>query len=178
MSGVASVQNLLIVLCFLIGVKFGVVPLVAWQERQIESISVKRLQLFKLESLVEHRDGYLSAVRELDESLLLAKERSWVSESSTQLDLHKRIERIFDRHNVVMESFSWVFDGGSELRELRAAVRLEGESVGVIEALLEMSVSAKVIKQVAWNYRLKNNGKDSLGRISGDVTLEFYAMPE
>lgn len=176
MNKLLSQKNLLKVFAALLLIRFAVVPMWAWQGNYLESLSAKRVQLEKAQYLVQSKRGHAARLEALNKSILQARSHNWVDNEVTKLDIQKAIEKNLDDHNVIMQGFSWVFDEQSSFRKLRANVRFEGQSVGVILAFWELSRNRRAIRHVAWNYRLKDYSENSLGRITGEITLEFYAI--
>ena len=168
-------QNLLIIAAVLVAIRVVLMPLLNWQNDQIQSLTLKFRQVAKLESLQSQLSQYQEKV-ELTEVLLDKAAKGFFSDDDkTKLRIQKKIEVLFESNKLSIQDFSWIFDDSSEVRTLRASIRYRGQLADVIKAKLLLAQDSKLIREVYWQQSIKNNTGLSLGNASGTTTLEFYA---
>ena len=85
---------------------------------------------------------------------------------------------MFEKNSVKIEGFNWVFDSeNGVVRSLRASIKYSGSTKDVIKTFWDLFQIPQVIDQLEWRSRFVA-GNDSLGNVSGDLTLEFFAISE
>jgi hypothetical protein len=171
-----SRNNLLVIVFFLAGINFALVPLYEFQSQQNEKLIAKSRQLEKLQLLLEGKDLLESDAYAVNEIINEATSRFYADSGTVKLDIQKQCEKVFDQNAVVMNSFDWVSDTGEVVRTLRASVRFSGKTRDVITAFWDIARFSNAVKIVSWSQRIQNNQRDSMGSSKGDLVIEFYAV--
>ena len=126
MSGMMSQRNLLVLLVILVGARFMIVPLLAWQNDQLEIIHSKLRQLSKLELLIGSRSEFADSYQNLSKVFKKAKVDFHSDDDSTKLLIQRQIEDVLSNNDVIMEGFQWVLDESGPVRVLRASIKIRG----------------------------------------------------
>lgn len=170
-----SRQNLLIIAAVLVAIRLVLLPLLNWQNDQIQSIALKLRQVAKLESLQAQLSQYEEKVALTEVLLDKASEGFFSDDDKTKLRIQKKIETLFESNRLSIQDFSWIFDDITGVRTLRASIRYRGQLADVIKVKLLLAQDPKLIREVYWQQSIKNNVGSSLGSSSGTSTFEFYA---
>ena len=162
-------NTLLLTLAFLIGIKFGIVPIMEWQGSEIKRLAALVRQNQKLSTVVENRNEFEGIASALQVSVVDAESLFYPDQARIKLDLQKAIEDLFISHSLNITRFDWVFDSPGSIRTLRAKVHFAGEIDNMITAFWSVAVWPKLARQVEWQQQMSARGTN------GRVTLEFYA---
>ena len=171
-------DGLIFILIALIALRFGVLPLVDWQQSKIADIQSKQVQLVKTFGLVNSRSDYQQLALKLQSEKGNLAPLFYEDADDSRLQIQKDIEQVFSVHNLTIERFNWVLDdrADSGLRTLRVLVGFDGQLDGVMKTLLDISAHKKIARQVEWRQNLTKNRETDIGQSKGHVTLEFYAF--
>jgi hypothetical protein len=176
MKNLFSRHNLVLLLVLLAGSRFVLVPFLQWQSEIITDIRGKAQHLNKLQALIENQGKFKAIQDQLNSTIKQTREDFFVSDESTKLRIQRQVEDVLSTHEVNMDRFRWVFDQKSaSVRTLRASIRYEGETAAIIKVFWNLTRLPQIVRQVDWKQRIKAQ-RDSLGRSSGEITLEFYAV--
>ena len=159
----------------LVVLKFGVLPLWAWQSEQLGQLQAKYRQLSKLTTVVNGQASYGGQAQQLTAEIARLNDYFYIDSSATKLTIQQDIEKIFAEHAIKVEGFSWLFDEGQALRSLRAAVRFSGDYHNMMKALWALANQPKVVRQVDWRQSLQPAGGIKAYTAKGTINLEFFA---
>lgn len=168
-------KTMLLMVGVLVVLKFGVLPLWAWQSEQHGQLQAKYRQLSKLTTVVNGQASYGDRSQQLTAEIARLSDYFYNNSSATKLTIQQDIEKIFAEHAISVEGFSWLFDDGQELRSLRATVRYSGDYHSMIKALWTLSNQPKVVRQVDWRQRLQSAAGVKAYTAKGTISLEFFA---
>ena len=169
---------MLLMVGVLVVLKFGVLPLWAWQSEQLGQLQAKHRQLSKLTTVVNGQASYGGQVQQLTGEIAYLKNYFYVDSSATKLTIQQDIEKVFAEHTIKVEGFSWLFDDGQALRSLRASVRYSGDYHNMMKALWALANQPKVVRQVDWKQNLQSAGGVKAYTAKGTINLEFFARAE
>ena len=93
------------------------------------------------------------------------------------MDIQREVEHIFAKNNLSLTGFSWEAELPGFVRKLRATVYFSGQNDRMIATFWDLSAYPKVINQIGWRQQMRSHGEGKLGTTSGNVTMEFYAIP-
>ena len=166
---------MLLMMGVLVVLKFGVLPLWAWQSEQLGQLQAKYRQLSKLTTVVNGQASYGGQAQQLTAEIARLNDYFYVDSSATKLTIQQDIEKVFAEHTIKVEGFSWLFDDGQALRSLRAAVRFSGDYHNMMKALWALANQPKVVRQVDWKQNLQSAGGVKAYTAKGTINLEFFA---
>ena len=169
---------MLLMVGVLVVLKFGVLPLWAWQSEQLGQLQAKHRQLGKLMTVVNGQASYGGQVQQLTAEIAYLNNYFYVDSSATKLTIQQDIEKVFAEHTIKVEGFSWLFDDGQALRSLRASVRYSGDYHNMMKALWALANQPKVVRQVDWKQNLQSAGGVKAYAAKGTINLEFFARAE
>jgi hypothetical protein len=153
-----------------------IVPLLAWQNDQLEIIHGKLRQLSKLELLIGSRSEFADSYQNLSKVLKKAKVDFHSDDDSTKLLIQRQIEDVLSNNDVTVEGFQWVLDESGLVRVLRASIKIKGREDGVVKTLWDLARLPKIVNQVGWTLRFNNWGPASSAGTNGNLILEFFAL--
>jgi len=168
-------KTMLLMVGVLVVLKFGALPLWAWQSEQLGQLQAKYRQLGKLTTVVNGRASYGGQAQQLTAEIARLNDYFYVDSSATKLTIQQDIEKIFAEHGINVEGFSWVFDDLKALRSLRASVRYSGDYHSMIKALWALANQPKMVRQVDWRQGLTSVGGIKAYAAKGTINLEFFA---
>ena len=166
---------MLLMVGVLVVLKFGVLPLWAWQSEQHGQLQAKYRQLDKLTTVVNGQASYRDRSQQLTAEIARLNDYFYNNSSATKLTIQQDIEKIFADHAIKVEGFSWLFDDGQSLRSLRAAVRYSGDYHNMMKALWALANQPKAVRQVDWLQNLQSAGGIKAYTAKGTINLEFFA---
>tara|TARA_B110001469_G_C9618219_1_gene307958 strand:- start:365 stop:964 length:600 start_codon:yes stop_codon:yes gene_type:complete len=172
-------NNLLVLVCVLLGVKFVLLPLLDWQAQKLGVSSSKARQLNKIEQVIVFADSYRGHVEQLKAHLVGTSAHLYENDSSTKLDVQRDIEKIFEEGGLDITGFSWVLDtldASGSYRVLRATVYFTGSVTTMMQSFWGLAISSRLYKVVTWNQQLKSSNQDPFGFTEGNITLDFIAV--
>lgn len=151
------------------------VPIVNWQNQQLDIIQGKLQQLNKLNLVVVNKSKYEENYAIAHELLDKSSKSFYFDNTTTKLDVQRQIEALFDSNKVSIVMFSWVFDETQLVRTLRASVKYKGREPDVIKTFWDLSHRTQIVRHVQWTFK-KDRRNPSLEQASGVMTIEFYAV--
>jgi len=166
---------MLLMVGVLVVLKFGVLPLWAWQSEQLGQLQSKYRQLSKLTTVVNGQASYGGQAQQLAAEIARLNDYFYIDSSATKLTIQQDIEKIFAEHAIKLEGFSWLFDDGQALRSLRATVRYSGDYHNMMKALWALANQPKVVRQVDWRQSLQAVMGNKAYTAKGTINLEFFA---
>ena len=166
---------MLLMVGVLVSLKFGVLPLWAWQSEQLVQLQAKSRQLSKLTTVANGQASYGGQAQQLTAEIARLNDYFYVDSSATKLTIQQDIEKIFAEHAIKLEGFSWLFDDGQALRSLRATVRYSGDYHNMMKALWALANQPKVVRQVDWRLNLQSAVGMKAYKVKGTINLEFFA---
>ena len=166
---------MLLMMGVLVVLKFGVLPLWAWQSEQLGQLQAKYRQLSKLTAVVNGQASYGGQAQQLTAEIARLNDYFYVDSSATKLTIQQDIEKIFAEYAIRVEGFSWLVDDQQTLRSLRATVRYSGDYHSMIKALWELANQPKVVRQVDWRQGLTAVMGIKAYAVKGTINLEFFA---
>ncbi len=173
-----SRTNLLATLAAIVILKFVIFPLWTWQNEILEELQAKNLKLSKLSSVIANHENLRSQLTEIESDMQTLTQLFFLNQETIKLSVQKQIENMFEKNSVKIEGFNWVFDSeNGVVRSLRASIKYSGSTKDVIKTFWDLFQIPQVIDQLEWRSRFVA-GNDSLGNVSGDLTLEFFAISE
>jgi len=168
-------KTMLLMVGVLVVLKFGVLPLWAWQSEQLGQLQAKSRQLSKLTTVVNGQASYGGQAQQLTAEIARLNDYFYVDSSATKLTIQQDIEKIFAEHAIKIEGFSWLFDDQQTLRSLRATVRYSGDYHNMMKALWALANQPKMVRQVDWRQSLKTAVGIKAYTAKGTINLEFFA---
>lgn len=181
MANLMTQKNLLLLLAVLLGVKFLLIPLIEWQDASIDALDAASRQLSKVERVIAAESRYRDELEVVRAQLESANSRIYEYSDTIKLDIQRDLEELFVASGgLTVTGFNWVADSSKEsdsVRVLRGIVYFSGPLSSMIETFWAMGASSKVIRIVDWRQQVQSYGLDVLGGTSGNVTLEFFVLP-
>ena len=176
MDDFLSRKNLLLVMTFLVAVKFLLLPALAWQEEEIQDLKAKQRQLAKLSGIVDSQGEHSEILRNLMGSAKDLQGYFYVDSEALKLRIQKDVESIFESNGIALKSFNWVLDSKESPRKLRAMVSFSGNQDQMIRTYWQLAASPKLVQLIESRQKMKFDRPGQLGSTQGNVTLEFYAL--
>jgi len=169
-------RSMLILLTFLLVIKFVIIPILDWQQEQITKIQVMSKRLTKVEQVLERLPTIKVALKSVQEenSLLQEKYYNNTSINTFKLQLQQQIERLFEQHNLTVKNFNWVLGVKGKLDQERANISFRGKTKDF--ALLQIAIARlpKLINTAQWTLHIKKMNDESLGEANGTLILIAY----
>ena len=167
---------LLPLLALLVGLKFGIVPIMEWQQNKIDRLSATYRQYEKLVYASLNQDSFEKIAESLRAQVIETEALFHIDGEQLKLDRQKEIEALFIQHQLVITRFNWVFDASDSIRTLRATVHFSGSVDNMMAALWELATKSQFTRQVEWQQQIRMLGDNDRGSTVGRITLEFYAL--
>jgi ribosomal protein L23 len=168
-------KTMLLMVGVLVVLKFGVLPLWAWQSEQLGQLQAKYRQLSKLTTVINGQASYGGQAQQLTAEIARLNDYFYVDSSATKLTIQQDIEKIFAENVIRVEGFSWLVDDQQTLRSLRATVRYSGDYHSMMKALWALANQSKVVRQVDWRQALTAVMGIKAYAAKGTISLEFFA---
>ena len=178
MDNVFSKGNLLLVAAALAAFKFMLLPLLSWQSAKVAELSLKSVHHHKISEIVMDQSAYKTSAERSKSRVSGAAQRFYADDSQTKLLIQKEVEKVFELNQLEINGFDWVIDSTDSLRVLRAKVFFSGSTEYMIRTFWDLSRLPRWVSQVESNQQIKRFSENSLGLTKGNVTLEFYALPD
>jgi hypothetical protein len=176
MSSFWTQRNLLALLMILVFIRFGLVPLIEWQDGRHEQLERKLLQYEKIVQTIESVDVYTETLADFNVSLERASNYFYADSDRAKLEVQKEIEEVFLVNDLVIKEFNWVIDSNGPVRTLRASVRFSGSIQSMIKTFWGVERLPRLVRVMDWEQRVDQSSDQGLGLTSGRVTLEAYAL--
>ena len=167
-----------IIILGLLGAKFILVPLLAWQDNQIDRLKLKSLKLQKSLIASSRQDSYEDELSNIQSELSRSRKYFFTNGSSMRLTIQQEVEAIFSQNDLNLTGFNWLSDASGYVTAHRATVFFKGSTAQMISAFWDLSGHEKVISQIEWRQQIGHLGADQVDITSGSVMLEFYAIEE
>jgi ribosomal protein L23 len=168
-------KTMLLMVGVLVVLKFGVLPLWAWQSEQLGQLQAKYRQFSKLTTVINGQASYGGQAQQLTAEIARLNDYFYVDSSATKLTIQQDIEKIFAEYAIRVEGFSWLVDDQQTLRSLRATVRYSGDYHSMMKALWALANQSKVVRQVDWRQGLTAVMGIKAYAAKGTISLEFFA---
>ena len=178
-NNILTQKNLILGLVGLLFLKFLILPIFAWQSDILGELKAKKVQLSKVSSIVNSRDGDIATLSRLKSSIEDARSYFYADIDSLELDVQRDVEEIFRKRALSITQFDWISDSGGTVRSVRASVRFSGTVRQVIQVFWDLANGPKAIKQVEWYQQMASRSEEDveIGSSFGHLVLEFYALP-
>ena len=163
------------VLAALFVIKFVVQPILIWQDNMVDKLDIENRKLSKLTSVMLNHSRYQIQLDHLNQRLSSAADLFYFDDAKVKLTIQKQIEKIFEGNGIQVEGFKWIFDRGEPIRALRASITYSGEVDKMTKTFWDLALLPQAVRQVAWNHRIGTGRERSSIKVTGDLTLEFYA---
>jgi hypothetical protein len=175
MPSFITTKRLLAVLGILLAARFFLIPLLAWQVEQVESISAKSRQVKKIDALVEFGNGSADSAEELRKEIQSMQQRMLNDSDSAKLSVQQFISNVFASNDMTVTTFEWIADESDDdrLRSLRARVRFSGSVQSMIRSFAGISLATKTLKIIEWDQRFMQTMRGTLGTTRGSVVLHI-----
>ena len=169
-------KNLLMLMIFLMAVKFMILPLLSWQSAFVSELSIKQRKLDKLSEIIGQAVNFDEELRSQKKILQSLARQAYDDNDSAQLIIQKDVEDTFSSNGLDISTFNWIVDSPGDVRLLRAKIFFSGPNLHVLKTLWDLSMLPKISRQLGWHYHVSYNGAGELGKTDGNLTLEFYAV--
>ena len=175
MSSFMTLKRLLAVLGILLAVRFFLLPLLAWQAEQVESIAAKSRQVAKIHALIEFGNNSVDSTEMLRKKIQSTQQTLLKDSDSAKLSVQQFISNVFSTNNMTVTAFEWIADESDDdrLRLLRARVRFSGSVDSMIKSLAAISMASKVLNVIEWDQRFAQSMRGSLGTTRGSVVVHI-----
>jgi len=172
---------LLSFMAFLIVAKFIVVPIFDWQNIQFQSIKLLEKKQQKITTVLgsEHKTSEINA------SLIKINTQAsklffpYQTESTFKLKQQQMFESLLAKKQVKIERIAWqVITEFDDLAVKRYQLQLsiKGNTNQIIELFLAFENNEKLIDIKDFNVSFKGQRENTLGQLSGNLTLLLYAV--
>jgi len=163
-------------------IKFILLPVVTWQETQVNSIFKQERQLAKGLQLLENKTQMieeLNSLRQFSEqqqALIALPEQSPVS---YQLKIQKMIEKLLEKYQLNSRSSNWLAPVvKSNIEEHRLEIALSGNTKEFIQFLTEIEQQKPKLSLVDLRTNISKMypTRDKLGRFTGKFTIVGWRL--
>lgn len=173
-----SYKGAAITILALLGAKFILVPLLAWQDNQIDRLGLKVFKLQKSLIASSRQDSFEEELSNIQSELNRSRKYFFTSGSSMRLTIQQEVEAIFSQNDLNLTGFNWLTDAPGYVTAHRATVFFKGSTAQMMGAFWDLSGHEKMISQIEWRQQIGHLGADQVDITSGSVMLEFYAIKE
>lgn len=167
---------MLYVLALLLIIRFILVPILEWQQTQIDSIKSKELQLSKTNHVIDNVAEMNEALQRLTNSNQ-EKQVRYFEQTSTnafKLQLQQQVESLFSQYELKITNFSWVTDLPGQISQARAKISFEGSTVSFAKVQIAISQLPKFLNIAQWDLRIVGMNDNKLGKANGSIVLIGY----
>ena len=169
-------SGLLLMLGILLVAKFIFLPVISWQDAQIQELTAKKRQFMKVSKMVANQPAYEKHISELRAKLTRAQQFFYEDNNTTKLDIQRDLVELFQANEIEVTAFNWVIDSGDAVRVLRATLFFKGTTTKMIDTFWKIGRWPKFIKIIEWSQQMTGASGVDIGWTQGNVTLEFYAV--
>lgn len=172
----ALALSLITLLLFL---KFILIPLIQWQDNQINTVAMLERKIEKVDNLLLSdnvlNEQYLAlsnALSNLEHEIFLYQE-----ESTFQLKQQKIVESNLLKNILKVSSIGW--QNTVELTQLpllqfSLEYRISGKTNNVVEYLTQLKAQDKTPDIQALNFSFRNQNQGKLGSVSARIRVTYY----
>jgi Tfp pilus assembly protein PilO len=161
-------------------IKFFLIPIFTWQDELVAQIGLLEKKQNKIEQVLANNKSNVQINKALADELEKTKPlfASFESETNFKLNQQKLIERLLAKHKISLQNIGW--QALTELVE-QSVVRyplkltIKGESIDIINFMTEIESHLQLIEIADFNFSLKGQQDESLGRTIGYMTLNVFA---
>jgi predicted PurR-regulated permease PerM len=169
-------KPLLIVLFLLLALRFVMVPVIDWQQEQLDEIAAKQTKVEKADSVIARFPQLQQALEQVQQNnkQQLANYYGHESANSLKLQLQQELEALFLKHKIKVINFSWVAEIENPITEFRAKISYEGKTDDFAKLQLAIARYPKRINIAEWTSYINKMAENSLGDASGTILLTTY----
>jgi hypothetical protein len=166
-------------IAILFSLKFILIPIIDWQNEQINSVLILERKIAKIENLLLSDDLFNEQHTNLSNALSNIEHGvfSYQEESTFQLQQQKIVESDLLKNALKISSIGWgnvVELDGLPLLQYPLEYRITGKTNKIIEYLIQLKTQDKLPDIKALNLSFRNQNQGELGSISARVRVTYY----
>lgn len=166
---------LIAVLLILAGLRFIVVPVVAWQDEWRSRIESKQARYHKSQQIINDSESYLQLGAQLLQINAAQMNGLFVQSDTIQLDIQQRVDQSLKGFELQRRNFEWVLDLPGDVHQYVAKMTLEGDVQDLMAWQLKLLQAEPWMHLNTINIRRRSNRENDVLRFQGDVTLTAFA---
>jgi len=167
-------------IAILIVIKFVLIPVIEWQDNQLQEIRLLEKKQQKIDKVLLNTSKVENLNLQLNKVLLKVNTAlfSYQKESIFKLNQQKMLEAMLKKHDLKLDRIGWKTSAEvseSAMIAYRLEMRLKGKTANVIQFITDLESHDKLIEINKFTVSFKGQNNKKLGTIIGNLTLQLYS---
>lgn len=168
-----NTRKLLIVLAVLLTLRWGLVPILEWQEQRVDAIGRYADTLAVRDKLIDQKVNFDREITKRTQALSVLSEATFPKTATATVDLQRWLSTSLEAKTLQVRSVEWSPQVADAMSPTRAKVQLRGSSTNFFEWIADLQAEPLWVDVLSFRLRQSDRRDPSADLFSGEVTLEF-----
>ncbi|WP_448546876.1 hypothetical protein [Thalassotalea fusca] len=169
---------LLLCLVVIAIIKFAIVPIYDWQAQKLNKIALLEKRFSKIENVLENKENAIELLQKLqkNKSIETSLFFKYAPGAQFKIEQQKRLESVLGELNLQADNFAWQTIEHIDALDAdmySAELRFSGKVTNAIKLMIALEAISPYHQISDFNYGIKRQRKNDLGRVTGKITLNF-----
>lgn len=166
-------------LAILMMLKFAVVPLFDWQNRQLGSIANLQKRVSKSQNVIAHQSQISKSQQQISGQLKAINSLfiPYKAEGEFKLAMQQQLEQTVARNQLQITSSNWlpsILVANGQLMRHQLRLSIKGNMLDFTNLITELESATPKAELKTFNINIKGQNSERLGGVSGTLELAFY----